>query len=40
VRIAAIGSLVAALAFDRATFAQIAAVAFLEGTAFVFFNIA
>jgi predicted MFS family arabinose efflux permease len=40
VRIAAIGSLVVTLAFDRATFAQIAAVAFLEGTAFVFFNIA
>ena len=40
VRIAAVGSLVAALAVDRATFAQIAVVAFLEGTAFVFFNIA
>jgi MFS family permease len=40
VRIAAIGSLVAALAIDRLTFAQIAIVAFVEGTGFVFFNIA
>jgi MFS family permease len=39
-RIAAIGSLVAALALDRVTFAHIAIVAFVEGTAFVFFNIA
>jgi MFS family permease len=40
VRIAAIASLVAALALDELTFAQIAIVAFVEGTAFVFFNIA
>jgi predicted MFS family arabinose efflux permease len=40
VRIAAIGSLVAALVLDRPSFAQIAIVAFVEGTAFVFFNIA
>lgn len=40
VRIAAIGSLVVALALDRLTFVQIAIVAFVEGTGFVFFNIA
>jgi MFS family permease len=40
VRIAAIGSLVIALVLDRLTFAQIAVVAFVEGTGFVFFNIA
>src|SRR5581483_321716 len=40
VRAIAIGSLVAALAVGHVTFAQIAAVAFVEGTAFVFFNIA
>jgi predicted MFS family arabinose efflux permease len=40
VRIAAIGSLVVALALGRLTFAQIAIVAFVEGTGFVFFNIA
>jgi predicted MFS family arabinose efflux permease len=40
VRIAAVGSLVAALAFDSLSFAQIAIVAFVEGSAFVFFNIA
>jgi MFS family permease len=39
-RIAAIGSLVAALAVDRVTFVHITIVAFVEGTAFVFFNIA
>jgi predicted MFS family arabinose efflux permease len=40
VRIAAIGSLVLALAVDHVGFAQIAIVAFVEGTAFTFFNIA
>ena len=40
IRIAAIGTLVLALALDRLTFAQIAIVAFVEGSAFVFFNIA
>jgi MFS family permease len=40
VRVLAIGSLVAVLAVHRLTFAQIAVVAFVEGTAFVFFNIA
>jgi MFS family permease len=40
IRIVAIGSLVLALALDRLTFAQIAIVAFVEGSAFVFFNIA
>ncbi len=40
IRIAAIGSLVVVLAFGRLTFAQIAIVAFVEGSAFVFFNIA
>jgi len=40
VRIAAIASLVAALLVGEATFGQIAIVAFVEGTAFVFFNIA
>ena len=40
VRALAIGSLVAALAAGHATFAQIAVVAFVEGTGFVFFNIA
>ena len=40
IRVAAIASLVVALALDRLTFAQIAIVAFVEGTGFVFFNIA
>jgi MFS family permease len=40
VRVLAIGSLVAVLAVHHLTFAQIAVVAFVEGTAFVFFNIA
>jgi MFS family permease len=40
VRVAAIGWLVLALALDTLTFAQIAIVAFVEGTCFVFFNIA
>jgi predicted MFS family arabinose efflux permease len=40
VRIVAIGSLVVSLAFHHLTFAQIAIVAFVEGSAFVFFNIA
>ncbi|HEY3584471.1 MAG TPA: MFS transporter, partial [Casimicrobiaceae bacterium] len=40
IRALAIGSLVAALAIGHATFAQIAAVAFVEGTGFVFFKIA
>lgn len=40
VRVAAIGWLVVALAFDWITFAQIAVIAFVEGTCFVFFNIA
>jgi MFS family permease len=40
IRIAAVGSLVVALAFDSLSFAQIAVVAFVEGSAFVFFNIA
>ena len=40
VRVLAIGSLVALLAVDRLTFAQIVTVAFVEGTAFVFFNVA
>lgn len=39
-RVLAIGSLVAVLAFHHLTFAQIAVVAFVEGTAYVFFNIA
>lgn len=40
VRIGAVGSLVAALVLGRPSFAQITIVAFVEGTAFVFFNIA
>ncbi len=40
IRIVAIGSLVVSLAFHHLTFAQIAIVAFVEGSAFVFFNIA
>jgi hypothetical protein len=40
IRAIAIGSLVAALATGHAGFAQIAIVAFVEGTGFVFFNIA
>jgi MFS family permease len=40
VRVAAIASLLAAFALDHISFAQIAIVAFVEGTAFVFFNIA
>src|SRR5690242_18990942 len=39
-RVIAIGSLVGVLAVHHLTFAQIAIVAFVEGTAFVFFNIA
>jgi MFS family permease len=40
VRAIAIASLVAVLALGHLTFAQIAVTAFVEGTAFVFFNIA
>jgi MFS family permease len=40
VRAAAMASVVAALAAGMVTFWQVAAVAFVEGTAFVFFNIA
>jgi MFS family permease len=40
VRALAIASLVVALLLDRLTFAQITVVAFVEGTGFVFFNIA
>jgi hypothetical protein len=40
VRVLAVGSLVAALALDRLTYAQIPVVAFVEGVGFVFFNIA
>jgi len=40
VRVLAIGSLVAVLAVHHLTFAQIAVVAFVEGTGYVFFNIA
>ena len=40
IRIAAIASLVVVLAFGHLSFAQIAIVAFVEGSAFVFFNIA
>jgi MFS family permease len=40
VRAAAMGSIVAALAAGALTFWQVAAVAFVEGSAFVFFNIA
>jgi MFS family permease len=40
VRVLAIGSLVAVMAVDHLTFVQIAVVAFVEGTAYVFFNIA
>lgn len=40
IRTAAMASIVAALAAGALTFWQIAAVAFVEGTAFVFFNIA
>jgi predicted MFS family arabinose efflux permease len=40
IRIVAIASLVVALAADGLSFAQIAIVAFVEGSAFVFFNIA
>ena len=40
IRIVAIGSLVVALAVGHLSFAQIAIVAFVEGSAFVFFNIA
>jgi hypothetical protein len=40
VRVGAIASIVVALALDRLSFAQIAAVAFVEGTMFVFFNVA
>ena len=39
-RALAIASLVVALLLDRLTFAQITIVAFIEGTGFVFFNIA
>ena len=40
VRVVAIGWLVVALALDWLSFGQIAVVAFVEGTCFVFFNIA
>jgi hypothetical protein len=40
VRAAAVTSIVVAVALDRLTFAQVAIVAFLEGTMYVFFNIA
>jgi MFS family permease len=40
VRVLAMSSIVAALALGRLTFAQIAIVALVEGSAFVFFNIA
>jgi predicted MFS family arabinose efflux permease len=40
VRVAALGWLVVALVLDKLTFPQIAIVAFVEGTCFVFFNIA
>jgi len=40
VRVVAIAWLVVALALDWVTFVQIAVVAFIEGTCFVFFNIA
>jgi MFS family permease len=40
VRIAAVGSLLAAFALHRVTFPQIALVAFAEGSMFVFFNVA
>ena len=40
VRIAAVASIVVAIAIDRISFAQIAIVAFVEGTMFVFFNLA
>jgi hypothetical protein len=39
VRIAAVASIVVAIAVDRLSFAQIAIVAFVEGTMFVFFNL-
>jgi MFS family permease len=40
VRIAAVASIVVSIAVDRISFAQIAIVAFVEGTMFVFFNLA
>jgi MFS family permease len=40
VRVAAVVSLVAALAFDALSFVQIMVVAFVEGTMFVLFNVA
>ena len=40
VRIGAVTSIVVAIAVDRISFAQIAIVAFVEGTMFVFFNVA
>jgi MFS family permease len=40
VRIGAVASMVVAIAIDRISFAQIAIVAFVEGTMFVFFNLA
>jgi MFS family permease len=40
VRVLALTSIVVALALDRLTFAQIAAVAFVEGTMFALFNVA
>lgn len=39
-RAATLGSLVAAIALGRLTFAQVAVVAFVEGTLYVFFNVA
>ena len=40
VRVAGMTSIVVALALGELTFAQVVVVAFLEGSAFVFFNIA
>lgn len=40
VRIAAVGSVIVAIAVHHLTFVQVALVAFLEGTMFVFFNVA
>jgi MFS family permease len=40
VRVAAVTSIVVAISLGRLTFAQIAIVAFIEGTMYVFFNIA
>ena len=40
VRIVAVTSVIVAIALDRLTFAQLTLVAFIEGTMFVFFNVA